>query len=177
MKKIGIFCSASANIDKMYFDSARQLGKWMGQTGKTLVYGGANLGLMECIACAVKENGGTVIGVVPAILEEKGRVSTYLDEVIHTHNLSDRKDIITEKSDILVALPGGVGTLDEIFHVIAAASIGYHHKKVIFYNEAGFYDELLTALLSIENKGFARQPFSTYYEVANTLDELKEKIK
>lgn len=176
METIGIFCSASQNIDKMYFESARQLGEWMGKKGKTLVYGGANLRLMECVARAVKENGGKVIGVVPTRLEEEGRVSTWLDEVIHTRNLSDRKDVMTEKSDVLVALPGGVGTLDEIFHVIAAASIGYHRKKVIFYNEYGFYDELLAALKTLEEKGFARQPFATYYEVANTLDELTEKI-
>ena len=160
----------------MYFDSARQIGEWIGQTGKTLIYGGASLGLMECVARAVKENGGKVIGVVPTLLEEKNSVSTQPDEIIHTFNLSDRKDVMTEKSDILVALPGGVGTLDEIFHVIAAASIGYHQKKVIFYNEYGFYDELLKALHTLEDKGFARQPFSTYYEVANTLNELKEKI-
>ena len=176
MEKIGIFCSASENIDKMYFESARQIGEWMGQKGKTLIYGGASLGLMECVARAVKENGGKVIGVVPAKLEENGKVSILLDEEIHTRNLSDRKDIITEKSEVLVALPGGVGTLDEIFHVIAAASIGYHRKKVIFYNEYGIYDELLKALHTLEDKGFARQPFSTYYEVANTLNELKEKI-
>ena len=176
MEKIGIFCSASENIDKMYFESARRIGEWMGQAGKTLVYGGANLGLMECVARAVKENGGKVIGVVPAKLEERGSVSTFLDEVIHTRDLSDRKDVMTEKSDILVALPGGVGTLDEIFHVIAAASIGYHQKKVVFYNEYGFYDELLKTLKTLEEKGFARQPFSTYYEIANTLEELKAKI-
>lgn len=175
-EKIGIFCSASESIDKMYFDSARQIGEWIGQTGKTLIYGGASLGLMECVARAVKENGGKVIGVVPTLLEEKNSVSTQPDEIIHTFNLSDRKDVMTEKSDILVALPGGVGTLDEIFHVIAAASIGYHQKKVIFYNEYGFYDELLKALGTLESKGFARKPFSTYYEVANTLEELKEKI-
>lgn len=176
MKKIGIFCSASANIDKMYFDSANQIGKWMGETGKTLVYGGADLGLMECVACAVKENGGRVIGVVPSKLEENGRVSTQPDEIIRTRNLSDRKDILTEQSDVLVALPGGVGTLDEVFHVIAAASIGYHQKKVIFYNDNGFYTSLLEALRTLEEKGFARKPFSTYYEIANNLDELKEKI-
>lgn len=176
MKKIGIFCSASENIDKMYFDSARQLGEWMGQTGKTLIYGGSNLGLMECVARAVKDSGGTVIGVVPTKLEEKGKVSTLLDEAIHVRNLSERKDVMTEKSEILVALPGGVGTLDEVFHVIAAASIGYHSKKVVFFNDCGFYDELLKALETLEEKGFARQPFSTYYEVTNTLEELKEKI-
>ena len=143
MEKIGIFCSASENIDKMYFESARRIGEWIGQTGKTLIYGGANLGLMECVARTVKENGGKVIGVVPTKLEENGRVSSLLDEVIHTRNLSDRKDIMTEKSDVLVALPGG---------------------------------ELLKALKTLEEKGFARQPFSTYYEIANTPDELKEKI-
>ncbi len=177
MKKIGIFCSASENIDKMYFESARQIGKWMGESNKTLIYGGANLGLMECIAGTVKKYGGTVIAVVPSKLEENGKVSKHPDQIIHTQNLSDRKDIITEESDILVALPGGVGTLDEVFHVIAAASIGYHQKKVIFYNEYGFYNELLKTLSTLEEKGFARQPFSTYYEVTETLDELKEKIK
>ena len=139
MEKIGIFCSASGNIDKMYFDMAGRIGKWMGETGKTLVYGGASLGLMECVAQAVKTNGGHIIGVVPAKLEENGKVSALPDRIINTRNLSDRKDMIVEESDVLVALPGGVGTLDEIFHVMAAASIGYHHKKVIFYNE----DDLL----------------------------------
>lgn len=176
MEKIGIFCSASEDIDKMYFDTATRIGKWIGETGKTLVYGGASLGLMECVAQAVKTNGGHIIGVVPDKLEEKGKVSTLPDRIINTRNLSDRKDIIVEESDLLLALPGGVGTLDEIFHVMAAASIGYHAKKVVFYNEDGFYDTLLTALGEIENKGFARQPFSTYYTVARTLEELKEII-
>lgn len=176
MEKIGIFCSASENIDKMYFDSARQIGAWLGKNGKTLIYGGANLGLMECVAQAVKENGGKVVGVVPSKLEENGIVSTLLDETIHTKNLSDRKDILTEQSDILVALPGGVGTLDEVFSVIASASIGYHPKKVIFYNEYEFYTPLLDALRALEEKGFARKPLSTYYEIANTLNELIEKI-
>ena len=117
MEKIGIFCSASGSIDPIYFDAAHQIGEWMGKNGKTLIYGGANLGLMECVAKAVKENGGHVIGVVPSKLEENGKVSTYPDEIIATHDLSDRKDIVLQQSDVLVALPGGIGTLDEVFHV------------------------------------------------------------
>ena len=89
MEKIGIFCSASGNIDKMYFDMAGRIGKWMGETGKTLVYGGASLGLMECVAQAVKTNGGHIIGVVPAKLEENGKVSALPGRIIplrlHTH--------------------------------------------------------------------------------------------
>ena len=174
MNKIGIFCSASENIDKMYFDTATRIGRWMGETGRTLIYGGASLGLMECVADAVKANGGYIIGVVPAKLEENGKVSTLPDRIIHTRNLSDRKDIIVEESDVLVALPGGVGTLDEVFHVIAAASIGYHCKKVIFVNINGFYDTLLTVLKEMEDKGFARRPLSTYYETADTPEQLKD---
>ena len=114
MEKIGIFCSASENIDKMYFESARQIGEWMGQKGKTLIYGGASLGLMECVARAVKENGGKVIGVVPAKLEENGKVSTLLDEEIHTRNLSDRKDIITQASFIQRKLFSNIFRIKEI---------------------------------------------------------------
>lgn len=177
MEKIGIFCSASENIDKMYFDAARRIGQWMGENGKTLVYGGANLGLMECVAQAVKENGGHIVGVVPSILEENGKVSACPDRIIHTNNLSDRKDRLTEESEILVALPGGIGTLDEVFHVMAAATIGYHRKRVIFYNVGGFYDKLLGALDDLQAKGFSRRPLSDYYEIANSFEELTNKIR
>lgn len=176
MEKIGIFCSASGSIDPIYFDAAHQIGEWMGKNGKTLIYGGANLGLMECVAKAVKENGGHVIGVVPSKLEENGKVSTYPDEIIATHDLSDRKDIILQQSDVLVALPGGIGTLDEVFHVMVAASIGYHQKKVIFYNADGFYNPLLAVLSELQTRGFTRHPLSSYYEVANTFNELTIKI-
>lgn len=172
MKKIGIFCSASDTIDRVYFDRAKELGHWMGRNGKTLVYGGADLGLMDCIAQAVKETGGHIVGVVPTKLEERGRVSTLPDRIVHTRNLSDRKDILTEESDILVALPGGIGTLDEVFHVMAASSIGYHSKQVIFYNIDGFYDELIDILQKLDGKHFARHPLSHYFQVANSLDEL-----
>ena len=176
MEKIGIFCSASDSIDPTFFDAVHQIGEWMGRNGKTLIYGGANLGLMECVAKAVKESGGRVIGVVPSKLEENGKVSTYLDEMIRTHNLSDRKDIILQQSDVLVALPGGIGTLDEVFHVMAAASIGYHQKKVIFYNANGYYSPLLAVLSELQARGFAHHPLSSYYEVANTFNELTTKI-
>lgn len=172
MKKIGIFCSASDSIDKVYFEKARELGEWIGRQGKVLIYGGADLGLMDCIAKAVKTTGGTVVGVVPSKLEENGRVSHFLDKTFHTRNLSDRKDIMTEESDVLIALPGGIGTLDEVFHVMAASSIGYHSKKIIFYNIDGFYDDLLAILRSLHQKNFSRHPLEHYFDVANNFNEL-----
>ena len=91
MERIGIFCSASEVIAPIYFEKAVELGKWMGENKKTLVYGGANLGLMECIAKATKENGGFVMGVVPTKLEERGAVSDLLDVTFRVDNLSERK--------------------------------------------------------------------------------------
>lgn len=176
MKKIGIFCSACIDIDSQYIERTRQLGEWIGQTGHTLVYGGADMGLMECVARATKEHGGTVIGVVPTKLEEKGRVSDLLDITFHTDNLSERKDVIVRESDVLIALPGGVGTLDEVFHVIAASTIGYHSKRVIFYNINGFWNQLLSMLEQMQKEGFIRKPFAQQFSIASTWEELKESL-
>ena len=169
MKKIGIFCSACEQISPRYFECTRELGAWMAAEGKTLVYGGADMGLMECICRAVKDGGGEVMGVVPTKLEEKGRVSDLLDVTFHTVNLSDRKDVILRESDILVALPGGVGTLD--------ATIGYHTKRVVLYNIDGFWDNLLKVLDQMEAQGFIRRPLSNFLSIANTMDELKALLK
>ena len=138
MNKIAVFYSASDAIEPVFMEKARELGAWLGQHRKWLVYGGSNTGLMEALARSATENGAMIMGVVPTKLEEHGRVSDLLDVTFHSVNLSDRKDIMLQESDVMVALPGGIGTLDEVFHVMAACSIGYHQKKVIFYNVGGF---------------------------------------
>ena len=139
---ICVFCSAN-DVAPQYVAAAEKLGRWLGREGHTLVYGGANLGLMEAVARAAHEAGATVVGVVPAILEKTGRASDHIDVRVLCDSLDDRKAIMVERSDLFVALPGGVGTLDEIFTVVAAASIGYHHKRVVLLNIDGFWDSLL----------------------------------
>ena len=143
---ICIFCSANSNLPTEYFDRTRELGAWMGANGHTLVFGGCNLGLMECVAEAVHNAKGMTIGVVPSIVEKGGKVSEHVDVKILCDNLSDRKDLMIQRSDVIIALPGGVGTLDEIFTVLAAASIGYHNKRVILYNIGGFWNSLIAML-------------------------------
>lgn len=173
---VGLFCAASESIEKCYFDCAAEVGRMIGEFGLTLVYGGAAAGLMEATAMAAKENGATIVGVVPRVLIERNRVSTLLDEQIVTANLSERKDKILERSDILVALPGGMGTLDEIFHVVAAATIGYHSKMVVLYNANGYWDELLVALNTMQDKGFIRGGIDKYIQEARDVDSLKKII-
>ena len=114
------------------------------------------------------------MGVVPTKLEERGAVSDLLDITFRTDNLSDRKDVILRESDVLVALPGGIGTLDEVFHVMASASIGYHAKKVVFYNVDGFWNPIFELFLQLKDTRFARRPLENYYRVANDFTELVE---
>lgn len=110
MESIGLFCAASDRLEASYYDLAGAFGRLVGERGLTLVYGGADSGLMESAARGVKNAGGHVVGIVPSVLEARRRVSRYVDEVVPCHDLSDRKAIMVERSDVLVALPGGVGT-------------------------------------------------------------------
>ena len=169
---ICIFCSANSNIPTEYFERTSELGTWMGANGHTLVFGGCNLGLMECVAKAVHDAKGMTVGVVPTIVEKGGKVSDYVDVKILCDNLSDRKDLMIERSDVIIALPGGVGTLDEIFTVLAAASIGYHSKRVILYNIGGFWDSLIAMLNDLKTRGVLRAGFDDTVKVAHTLDEI-----
>lgn len=177
MERIAVFCSASQDIDNIYAEKARELGTWMGNNGKCLVYGGTSSGLMEVIAAEAKAHGAMVMGVVPTIVEERGKTSDLCDVIFRTDNLSDRKDVMLRESEVAVALPGGVGTLDEVFSMMASATIGYHGKQVILYNINGFWDGVITFLEGLEKQHFAHSPLRNYYKVANSFEELVEMIK
>ena len=170
--KICIFCSANHQIDHDFFSMTEELGRWAAVHGHTIVYGGVNQGLMECVARAAKEAGGHTVGVVPTIVEQTGRISDYSDEVIPCDNLNDRKQLMQEQSDVFIALPGGIGTLDEIFTIAASATIGYHTKPVILYNMKGFWNSLIAMLDDLHTRGVTRKQWRTYIKVANSLDEL-----
>lgn len=177
MINIAVFCAASESIDSCYVNAAREVGTMIGRMGASLVYGGAKAGLMEATAKAAKEAGARVVGVVPEILVERNRVSSLLDEHISCCNLSERKEIMLEKSNVLVALPGGIGTLDEIFHVLAAATIGFHNKLVVLYNINGFWDGLIAVLDSYRVNGFLRGNVEELMAIVSSADELEMLIK
>ncbi|MBO4642467.1 MAG: TIGR00730 family Rossman fold protein [Bacteroidaceae bacterium] len=171
--KIGIFCSANRDIDPNFFSLTHELGTWIGNEGHTLVFGGCNMGLMECIARSVHEAGGRTIGVVPQIIEKGGRVSEYVDVNIACDNLSDRKDLMLLQSDVIIALPGGIGTLDEIFSVAASHTIGYHNKRIILYNMKGFWDSTIRMLDDLQSQDFIRGFWRDYIQVANSLEQIQ----
>ena len=174
--KICIFCSANQQIDPEFFTMTEALGKWAAENGHTIVYGGVNQGLMECVAKAAKENGGRTIGVIPTIVEKSGRISDYVEIEIPCDNLPDRKQLMMDQSDVFIALPGGIGTLDEVFTVAASATIGYHQKPVILYNMKGFWDALIALLDDLKAKGMIRGDWRQYIKTADSIEEISRLI-
>ena len=170
--KICIFCSANEQIDPDFFRATEELGKWAADNGHVIVYGGVNQGLMECVARAAHNNGGRTIGVVPTIVEKSGRTSDYVDVEIPCDNLTDRKQLMMDQADIFIALPGGIGTLDEVFTVAASATIGYHQKPVILYNIKDFWNPLIQLLDDLQQRGMVRGSWRQYIQVISKLEEL-----
>ena len=170
--KIGVFCSANQQIDPVFFAMTEELGVWAAKNGHSIVYGGVNQGLMESVAKATKEAGGRTIGVVPMLVEKTGRTSDYVDVEIPCDNLTDRKQLMMDQSDVFIALPGGLGTLDEVFTVVASATIGYHQKLVILYNMKGFWDSLIALLDDLQAKGMIRGDWRQYIKTADSIEEI-----
>ncbi len=148
------------------------MGTWMGKNKKILVYGGANCGLMETLAKNVHENGGTVYGIIPKILFERDRVSDYIDISFHCEDLTDRKQFLESESEIIVVLPGSIGTLDEMFTIMAANTIGIHSKKIILWNINGFWNELLDLFNALQKKNVVNKPVEDMMTYVNTFEEL-----
>ena len=170
--KICVFCSANEQIDPDFFSATEELGRWAAKNGHAIVYGGVNQGLMECLGRAAHEAGGRTIGVVPTIVEKTGRVSDHVEIEIPCDNLSDRKQLMMDKSDVFIALPGGIGTLDEIFTVAASATIGYHAKPVVLYNLKGFWNPLIQLLDDLQERGMVRGQWRDYINVISKLEDL-----
>ncbi len=178
--KIGVFCSANKDISPSYFSATQELGMWIGKEGHSLVWGGCSLGLMETVgrsflkardeAASEGKATGILTGVVPQIIEERGKTFSPMDDIVYCSNLSERKDIIIAKSDVLVALPGGIGTLDEIFSVVSSATIGYHSKKMVLMDTAGFWDPLVCLLDHLEKEGMIRGDYRRRISVCKDVE-------
>ena len=170
--KICVFCSANQQIDPEFFTMTEELGTWAAKNGHSIVYGGVNQGLMECLGKAAKEAGGRTIGIIPMVVEKSGRMSDYVDIEIPCDNLTDRKQLMMDQSDAFIALPGGIGTMDELFTVAASATIGYHDKPLILYNMKGFWNPLIALLDDLKAKGLIRGNWRDIIKTADSIEEI-----
>ncbi len=172
MKRLAIYCGSATPADLTYVDAARHVGRTLAQRGIGVVYGGGRLGLMGAVADAALEAGGEVIGVIPEALvgaEVAHRGCTQLHVVQTMHQ---RKQLFTDLSDGFVTLPGGVGTMDELWEAISWAQLGYHDKPVGLLNVAGFYDQLIAFNRHMVETGFIRPQHAGILVHADDIDAL-----
>lgn len=154
MKNVCVFCGASFGADKKYLDSVTKAAKAMIENNLGLVYGGGKVGLMGEIADFMLANGGKVVGVIPEFMVEKGLAHKSLTELITVKSMHERKYIMQEKADAFIALPGGLGTLEEIFEAITWGQLSLHKKPCAFYNIHGYYDLVTVFLDHAAKEGF-----------------------
>ncbi|WP_118182073.1 TIGR00730 family Rossman fold protein [Paraburkholderia phosphatilytica] len=162
MKSVCVFCGSSDGARPVYADAAKAFGRALVAAGLTLVYGGGKVGLMGVIADTVMAEGGRAVGVIPELLVDKEVGHKGLSELHVVPDMHQRKKMMADLADAFVAMPGGAGTLEELFEVYTWAQLGYHHKAVALYNIDGFYDPLIALLRHTVHEGFMRQ---TYFDI------------
>ncbi len=157
MKTIAVYCGSSSGNKEIYKQEAAATGRFLAQKGIDLVFGGGKVGLMGVLADAALEAGGKVSGVIPGFLQTKEVAHDKLSELIVVENMHARKALIHEMSDGFIALPGGYGTLEELFEMLTWGQLGLHPKPVGLLNTAGFYDHILSSLDHMVQEGFVHE--------------------
>lgn len=176
MKRLAVYCGSATPADPVYIECAQMVGRELAARGIGLVYGGGRLGLMGAVADACLAAGGEVIGVIPEALvgsEVAHRGCTELHVVPGMH---ERKRMFTDLSDGFITIPGGVGTMDELWEAISWAQLGYHEKPVGLLNVAGFYDQIIAFNRQMIDVGFIRQQHAGIMIVDETMDGLLGKM-
>ncbi|RPJ66947.1 MAG: TIGR00730 family Rossman fold protein [Alphaproteobacteria bacterium] len=168
MKKLCVFCGSAEGNSPAYLEMAQNLGKMMAQNNVALVYGGASIGVMGAIADSVLANGGVVIGVIPKTLVDYEIAHKDLTELHVVEDMHQRKKMMYDRSDAFLSLPGGMGTLDEMFEILTWSQLGLHSKRCFIYNFMGFYDSLLAYLNHSHKEGFIKEPH------LHMLEEIKD---
>lgn len=177
MKRITVFCGSSLGTDEIYKTQATLLGNKLAEENIALVYGGANVGLMGAVADGVLEKGGEVIGVLPNFLRSKEIAHNDLTELILVETMHERKTKMNDLCDGVIALPGGFGTLEELFEMLTWAQLGLHKKPIAILNIDGFYDSLITFIQTTVDKGFLKEVNQEMLIVSDNIDNLLDKMK
>ncbi|HCD9235172.1 TIGR00730 family Rossman fold protein [Elizabethkingia anophelis] len=177
INRITVFCGSSLGTEAVYEKQAYELGVTLAKQNIGLVYGGANVGLMGAVANGVIENGGEAIGVLPYFLKGKEIAHENLTELILVDTMHERKAKMNELSDGVISLPGGFGTLEELFEMITWAQLGLHQKPIGVLNINGFYTELLAFVQTMVSKGFLKEINKEMLLTSDSTDELLNMMK
>jgi uncharacterized protein (TIGR00730 family) len=176
VKALAVYCGSATPADPVYIEAARHVGATLAQRDITVVYGGGRLGLMGAVADAALAAGGKVIGVIPEALVDAEVAHRGCTELRVVKNMHERKAAFTDLSDGFVNLPGGVGTMDEMWEAVSWSQLGYHSKPVGILNIAGYYDHLIAFNAHMSDVGFVREAHRGILLVAETIDVLLGKM-
>lgn len=171
-KRVAVYCGSSTSVDPIHLELAFRVGQAFAQNGITVVYGGGRVGLMGKVADAALANGGKVIGVIPTRLQSPEVAHDGLSELIVVDSMHARKQLMVGLSDAVVALPGGYGTLDELFEAVTWKQLGYHDKPVVVLDPTGYYDDLMRFLERAEAERFLREGHRELLGLTSSIDGL-----
>lgn len=172
IRSICVYCGSGAGEDPAYAEAARNLGRSMAQAGIRLIYGGGSVGLMGIVAKSVLDHGGEVTGIIPHFLEKREAMMEEITELIVTEDMHERKRLMFEKAEAFVALPGGIGTLEEVVEMMTWAQLGQHRKPVLLANINGFWNPLATLLNHMRGERFIRAGMEVGYLITDKADEI-----
>jgi uncharacterized protein (TIGR00730 family) len=172
IENAAVFCASADGVNPIYRAAAQELGKALATRNIGLIYGGARVGLMQAVADATLAHGGRAIGVIPEVLVDYEVAHHGLTELHVTSTMHTRKAMMAERSDAFIVLPGGYGTFEELFEVLAWHTIGIHSKPIVLVNINGFYDRMLTFLDHCLHEGMMTPKKREILLVANTVNEI-----
>ncbi|MGA7386674.1 MAG: TIGR00730 family Rossman fold protein [Pseudolabrys sp.] len=172
IRKICVYCGSGPGTDPAFLESARAFGATLAKNSIGLVFGGGSVGMMGTIAKSVLENGGEVTGIIPEFLVEREHAMRGVDNLIVTHDMHDRKRKMFEMADAFVAMPGGIGTLEEVVEQITWVQLGRHRKPILLANIKGFWDPLCALIDHMKNLEFIRDDLNFDLLVANKVVDI-----
>lgn len=177
IRTICVYCGSGAGNNPRFVEAAATFGKLLAEHGIGLVYGGGSLGLMGAVANGVLDNGGMVTGIIPEFLNSRERMLTRVQELIVTPDMHERKRLMFERSDAFVALPGGVGTLEEFVEQLTWQQLGRHSKPVLLANIDGFWEPLLALLTHMRATQFIRPGFPVEVLKAERVEDILPRLR
>ena len=171
-----VYCGSRPGNDPVYAEAARATGQWIGEHGGQLVYGGGRNGLMGIVAEATQAAGGRVVGIIPKALVDLEQANTHCDELHVVDTMHERKALMADRSDAINALPGGIGTFEELFEVWTWRQLRYHDKAIGVLNVAGYYDALLVFLANSVRAGFMSEAQMTLFKTDTAVEPLMRAV-
>jgi uncharacterized protein (TIGR00730 family) len=177
IQTVTVYCSSSSALAPHFYTAGAELGRAIAESNWKLIYGGNSVGLMKTVADSVRAAGGKVVGVTPKIFVEKGIGDHCCEELIVTESMRDRKHHLEQRGDAFIALPGGLGTFEEIFEIIVGRQLAFHNKPVVLLNIAGYWSPMLEMIDSAIEQKFIKPKACELFFVAQTVPQAVEYLR